>query len=230
MWSRDEHDPAGPVGLKVVEEVFARFAGVLRLTVAGVEIGTTAEHPFWVAGRGWVAAGGLRAGDRLVGRGGAEVAVEAVEDRGEWVRVYNFRVADHHTYFVGCPEWGFDVWTHNYNITPRINGNPVTMAQRWVDLANQSAWKLPKQVIAFIRRHGGEGVYSRFGLELAHPPGRPAIRGFDYAEALPKYAADHRGIQHRYLRERATGTTIGIPRSGRLGRGPLSLPPRGALP
>ena len=69
----------------VVEEVFERFAGVLRLTVAGVEIGTTGEHPFWVAGRGWVEAGGLRVGDRLVGRGGAEVAVE---DRGEWVRMY----------------------------------------------------------------------------------------------------------------------------------------------
>jgi hypothetical protein len=27
--------------------------------------------------------------------------------------VYNVRVADHHTYFVGDREWGFSVWAHN---------------------------------------------------------------------------------------------------------------------
>ena len=27
--------------------------------------------------------------------------------------VYNFRVANCHTYFVGCAEWGFSVWAHN---------------------------------------------------------------------------------------------------------------------
>jgi hypothetical protein len=27
--------------------------------------------------------------------------------------VYNVRVADFHTYFVGCDEWGFSVWAHN---------------------------------------------------------------------------------------------------------------------
>ena len=29
--------------------------------------------------------------------------------------VYNLRVADWHTYFVGCGEWGFSVWAHNLN-------------------------------------------------------------------------------------------------------------------
>lgn len=158
------------------------------------------------------------------------VRVEAVIDTGRYEVVYNIEVEDDHTYFVGYGEWGFSVWVHNYSITPAINGRPVTRAQRWMDLASQSNSKLPKEVIDHIRRHGGEGVYERFGLELAHLPGRPAARGFDYSEALPKYAADHRGIQHRYLRESATGTQIRIPRSGTLGRGPLSLPPRGALP
>jgi hypothetical protein len=32
--------------------------------------------------------------------------------------VYNVRVAECHTYFVGCPEWGFSAWAHNaYNPT-----------------------------------------------------------------------------------------------------------------
>ncbi len=39
--------------------------------------------------------------------------VEAVVATGEVKRLYNFRVADYHTYFVGGPEWGFSVWSHN---------------------------------------------------------------------------------------------------------------------
>ena len=27
--------------------------------------------------------------------------------------MYNFRIADYHTYFVGGAAWGFDVWAHN---------------------------------------------------------------------------------------------------------------------
>jgi hypothetical protein len=41
------------------------------------------------------------------------VAVESVRDAGEVCTVYNIRVADCHTYFVGCDEWGFSVWAHN---------------------------------------------------------------------------------------------------------------------
>jgi hypothetical protein len=41
------------------------------------------------------------------------VAVEDLLDTGEYETVYNLRVADFHTYFVGCQEWGFSVWAHN---------------------------------------------------------------------------------------------------------------------
>ena len=27
--------------------------------------------------------------------------------------VYNLRIADYHTYFVGSRDWGFSVWAHN---------------------------------------------------------------------------------------------------------------------
>jgi hypothetical protein len=34
-------------------------------------------------------------------------------DTGAWDTVYNFRIADYHTYFVGDDHWGFSVWAHN---------------------------------------------------------------------------------------------------------------------
>jgi hypothetical protein len=70
------------------------------------------EHPFWVAGKGWVAAKELAKGDRLITPDEkvavvGEVRVEAV--RGPPVAVYNLEVEGTHTYFVGKS----GVWVHN---------------------------------------------------------------------------------------------------------------------
>ena len=77
----------------------------------------------FVAGRGWLACNRLKVGDRLLSESGAWVTVEEVEDTGIWATVYNLRVADHHTYFVGdAEEWGFSVW--------RTTSTPATEALR----------------------------------------------------------------------------------------------------
>jgi len=113
LLSREEHAPEGIVVARAVEAVFALFAQVIRLHVSGRVIGTTSEHPFWVVGKGWRPVRELAAGDRLVGHDGQEATVEKVVDTNEWSIVYNLRVAEFHTYFVGCDEWGFSVWAHN---------------------------------------------------------------------------------------------------------------------
>ncbi len=41
------------------------------------------------------------------------MAVASVCSTEAVTTVYNLRVADHHTYFVGGNEWGWDVWVHN---------------------------------------------------------------------------------------------------------------------
>ena len=74
---------------------------------------TTAEHPFWVRGRGWTATRQLRGGDALRSHDGQWRAVESVRDTGREEVVYNCRVAEYHTYFVGDEQWGFSVWAHN---------------------------------------------------------------------------------------------------------------------
>ncbi len=98
-----------------MEEVFVRLAPVVRLTVSGRELRPTGEHPFYVPGRGWVLAWSLRRGDVIQTLSGEPVLVEDMVDTGEVVRVYNFRVRELQTYFVGGDDWGFAVWSHNTN-------------------------------------------------------------------------------------------------------------------
>ncbi|HEY1187751.1 MAG TPA: RHS repeat-associated core domain-containing protein, partial [Gemmata sp.] len=122
LFSRDEHNLEGPVEPKVVEEVFIRHAPVLFLHIGGRRIGTTGEHPFWVRDKGWLPANQIVAGDHLVGHDNQWIVVHAVEATDEYQTVYNLRIADHHTYFVGKEEWGWSVWAHNSNIC--ILGTP----------------------------------------------------------------------------------------------------------
>jgi hypothetical protein len=63
--------------------------------------------------KGWICARELKAGDGLSCHDGQWVTVEAVTDLKEVATVYNLRVSDYHTYFVGSREWGFSVWAHN---------------------------------------------------------------------------------------------------------------------
>ena len=111
--SSPEDDPNGPVEWRRVEAVFVNRAAVVYVRVQGQRIGTTAPHGFGVEERGWVPAGDLRAGDVLRSHDGQRPRVEAVSEPGEVVPVYNLKVEGYHTYFVGCPEWGFSVWVHN---------------------------------------------------------------------------------------------------------------------
>ena len=111
LFSRNESDPNGPPIVGTVEKVFVRMARILEIRLEGQVIGTTAEHRFWVEARkAWTAAGEIRPGDRLLSQDGRRVAVEALEDTGRVETVYNLRVAEHHTYFVGGLSWGFAVW------------------------------------------------------------------------------------------------------------------------
>ncbi len=111
--SRSERDPDGEVETKVVEEVFVRTAKIVRLQVGGRVIATTSEHPFWVKGKGWQTASELQTGDWLSSQDGRCIAVEYVRDMKEEATVYNLRISDYHTYFVGSREWDFSIWAHN---------------------------------------------------------------------------------------------------------------------
>ncbi len=112
--ARHESEPSGEVEWKPVEACFRRTGRVLHLHFPNGElIRTTPEHPFFVEseGKGWTQAGSLKAGDRLITLIGDSIPIHEVYDTEEWENVYNIRVADFHTYFVGDECWS--VWAHN---------------------------------------------------------------------------------------------------------------------
>jgi hypothetical protein len=54
--------------------------------------------------------------------------VEKMVTDNRTVTLYNLRVSDYHTYFVGCDDWGFSVWAHNAEYTiVKLRGGGVTI-------------------------------------------------------------------------------------------------------
>ncbi|MCS6863479.1 MAG: HINT domain-containing protein, partial [Gemmata sp.] len=92
----------GIVTLRRVLRKFVRLGLVLNvLLLGGRIIGTTGEHPFFVKGQGWTLVCQLEIGDVLVGHDNQTVVVAGVRDTETYGVVYNLRVAEYHTYFVG---------------------------------------------------------------------------------------------------------------------------------
>ena len=113
VWSRD--DQTGEEGYRPVVRRFVTPGQPLLevdLEDASGAVETlevTAPHPFFVTGRGWVAAGELRPGDEVAGADGAALQVAGGRETGATTTVYNLEVDEFHTYFVG--ESG--AWVHN---------------------------------------------------------------------------------------------------------------------
>jgi len=65
-------------------------------------IKATPTHPFWIVGTGWVEAGSLVIGDKLLLYSGKIVTISGIENEtlAKPVKVYNFEVEGWHTYFV----------------------------------------------------------------------------------------------------------------------------------
>ena len=72
-------------------------------TSAG-SVTSTAEHPFYVEGKGWIPVRSLEPGDLLVDPDGVAAKVVAVVPTGETATVYNLHVADLHNYHVAVGE------------------------------------------------------------------------------------------------------------------------------
>lgn len=107
VWAWDE--VAGALVRRPVVRLF-RHQGkpIIAVTVFGGDgavqrIECTTEHPFWVEGKGWVAACALQTGDLLKRIGTDDcLRVAFARPTGTNADVFNFEVADVHNYFVGA--------------------------------------------------------------------------------------------------------------------------------
>ncbi len=96
---------------RVVETYVRKTMTLVHLMVGKGILHTTVDHPFYVKGRGFLAAAKLIVGDILLDSHGGELQVEnmEVELQKEPITVYNFQVEDFHTYHVGR----YGVLVHN---------------------------------------------------------------------------------------------------------------------
>jgi intein/homing endonuclease len=113
VWSRSDKGPDEPGRYREVGFTIQRSGTIVELHVGGQVLKTTAEHPFWVRDRGWVATENLQTGDELAGKDGEWTRVEAIVGTSDDVPVYNLHVPEDQTYFVGDETWTFAVWAHN---------------------------------------------------------------------------------------------------------------------
>ena len=150
--------------LKLVERTFVRdYEGdIITLELGESVIESTGNHPFWVVlGEGlaerpqpnlpvqlsqtnhpgrWVEARDLRRGDVLLGKDGQQVVVRGCTSRMDNLPVYNFQVADNHSYAVSkccvlvhnvCPPQAAKT-TPSFYVSPNREVMPAT-AYRYMD-------------------------------------------------------------------------------------------------
>ncbi|MBZ0136285.1 MAG: hypothetical protein K8I27_07930 [Planctomycetes bacterium] len=167
VWSRDEE--SGEEGFKPVVTLFVNTTDTLtHLSYTTGSLGNettitgTPGHPFWSVDQGdWVGMHELRPGETLQLAGGQTATATNVrtEHLAIPVTVYNFEVADWHTYHVGTAETGW-VWVHN-----RCNGNNArsTKAQHGYEIVDQNTGKVVKTGVSGGRRTstGGSGRANR---------------------------------------------------------------------
>ena len=131
-----QNEETGETGYKEVVTLFRNEATELtHVQIGDNAIITTPTHPFWVEGYGFKAAGELKAGDLVQTAEGELLTVTGIEKEylAEPITVYNFEVADWHTYYVSEDE----VLVHNMCPVGMKGGTPST-ADRIRNVAQQS--------------------------------------------------------------------------------------------
>jgi hypothetical protein len=119
--TRDQFaDESGPITTNVVVRTFERKStSTLSLHLDnGKSVETTAEHPFFVDGLGFVRAAELRPADNLVEDDNESTQIVAISQSLRTQIVYNFEVANTSTYFIVA---GRDnLWVHNRCAQPGV--------------------------------------------------------------------------------------------------------------
>nr|WP_281383179.1 polymorphic toxin-type HINT domain-containing protein [Microbulbifer rhizosphaerae] len=107
-WNRDTHLRELKPVVKLVRA--PRSKPLMRIGVGNGSVEATPSHPFWsTTQKTWIRAEKLSVGDHLLNADGREITVSEIGTRVGEFKVYNFEVADNHSYFVSEAE----VLVHN---------------------------------------------------------------------------------------------------------------------
>jgi hypothetical protein len=220
VYARDESDPDGPIVAKLVEEKFERSGRILHLHLPeGRLIRTTPEHPFFERAGGWTAAGTLEVGDTIRTDSGW-TTVEDLLDTGEYERVYNLRVTDWHTYFVGEEDWGFSVWAHNdyAGVASVLAADPAIQPPSGYTRATLVDYLMDRR---FINRQLG----IRSGVQVPTPRGTRVMTEDEYRSALERVLRQNNllGATARLAPETVTLALALAQQNGNRGRSPFRL-------
>ena len=89
---------------QVLETYIRETSSLVHLTINGENIISTYDHPYYVKDKGFVSAEALWIGAELIDKNGNTLYVEQIYREkldNQFKTVYNFKVEDYHTYFVG---------------------------------------------------------------------------------------------------------------------------------
>jgi hypothetical protein len=204
LWSRDE--ATGAIDLRPVLKRYATpHQRVMDLGIAALDGGEmlrpTPGHPFWVTGQGWVSAENLSIHGELWSPSGAPLHLALPNaPTFTYETVYNFEVAEYHTYFVGR----HGVWVHN---GPPQTGPPSARAgtppppgqpgQPW---CQGQLGPLPPNSIASMKALGlplggsyrevrDKATAQQMGGEVNHIPPWQALRDTGYGQIFSRDSA-----------------------------------------
>jgi hypothetical protein len=159
----------GEAEYKEVTEVFVNETyELLAFTVGGEIIDTTAGHPFYVEGRGFVEAGELRVGDVLVSDDGELLPLDdiGIVRLDEPIKVYNLLVEGNHNYFVAY----VGVLVHNADCTrSKAKGEDFGSRSEAFRQAKRDAGIPVSQNPASVNSR--VKLYDEYGQTLKYPDG-----------------------------------------------------------
>ena len=143
---------------KVLEKYVRKTRELVHIIVGGKEIVSTPDHPYYVAGRGFVNACQLCIGSPLLDADGKILEIEQIYkeqlEKNEEVTVYNFQVEDWHTYHVGEME----VLVHNAEYESGRTTNPYAYLEDGPNVGegkNFTAAQKQKMLEENMKRNGG---------------------------------------------------------------------------
>ncbi|MDM8562715.1 polymorphic toxin-type HINT domain-containing protein [Candidatus Marithioploca araucensis] len=127
---------------------------ILKITLdSGESIEATAEHPFYIKGKGWNPASSLKVGQALQLHNGTTVVVKEIDTSIRLEKVYNLTVANTHNYFVGVD----GVLVHNCDLGKKAKN----ILGDLIDSANDTARD------AIKKRGGGGSQINRLRTDYA---------------------------------------------------------------